>query len=244
MRKFLCGFLAGAIIFGAIGGFAVTYVANTADFKVMVNGEEFTSDPPALVVEGRTYLPLRAMGEALGVPVAWNEELRRAEVGNMAAVAEKNQYSRNNPAPLDTVQTYTKTSEWFDEDNYTVSVRVMETVRGSEALKRIKEANQFNSEPDEGYEYILAKIAFSVQNVKNDGALNVSEYSFTAFSGNNEEMPKKSVVEPEPQLSGKLYAGGNTEGWITVQVKKDDKNPKLAYGIDYNGGNGIWFALQ
>lgn len=36
----------------------------TGGFKVLVNGEEFVSDPPALAVDGRTYLPLRAMGEA------------------------------------------------------------------------------------------------------------------------------------------------------------------------------------
>ena len=80
MKKFIIGFLIGAMIFGTVG-YAVTYVAQPATFKVMVNGEEFISDPPALVVEGRTYLPLRAMGDALGVPVEWNAELNQAEVG-------------------------------------------------------------------------------------------------------------------------------------------------------------------
>ena len=82
MKKFLMGFLTGAVLFASIGVIAaVTYIANPVDFKVMVNGEEFISDPPALEVEGRTYLPLRAIGDALGVPVSWNEELRQAEVG-------------------------------------------------------------------------------------------------------------------------------------------------------------------
>lgn len=81
MKRFIAGFLAGATLFGAIGAFAASYVANPVDFKVLVNGEEFTSDPPPVEIEGRTYLPLRAMGDALGVPVNWNEELRQAEVG-------------------------------------------------------------------------------------------------------------------------------------------------------------------
>ena len=102
MKKFIAGLLAGIILSTAIG-VAALYEANPATFKVMVNGKEFNSDPPALVVEGRTYLPLRAIGEALGVPINWNEELRQAEVGNQAPVAETNQYSRNNPAPLNTV---------------------------------------------------------------------------------------------------------------------------------------------
>ncbi len=83
MKKFISGFVIGAIMFSIIGVFAASYVANPADFKVLVNGEEFVSDPPALVVEGRTYLPLRAIGDALGVPVNWNEELRQAEVGEI-----------------------------------------------------------------------------------------------------------------------------------------------------------------
>lgn len=81
MKKFVTGFIVGAIICSMLGAFAVSYVANPVNFKVLVNGEEFVSDPPALEVNGRTYLPLRAMGEALGVPVNWNQELFQAEVG-------------------------------------------------------------------------------------------------------------------------------------------------------------------
>ena len=85
MKKFLMGFLTGMILFTSIGVIAaVTYIANPVDFKVIVNGEEFVSDPPALEVDGRTYLPLRAIGDALGVPVSWNEKLRQAEVGTMS----------------------------------------------------------------------------------------------------------------------------------------------------------------
>lgn len=81
MKKFILGFILGALIFSVVGVFAASYVADVAGFKVLVNGKEFVSDPPALVVEGRTYLPLRAMGDALGVPVNWNDELGQAEVG-------------------------------------------------------------------------------------------------------------------------------------------------------------------
>ena len=245
MKKFIAGFLSGAILFGTVGAFAVTYIAQPAGFKVLVNGKEFQSDPPALEVEGRTYLPLRAMGEALGVPVNWNEELNQAEVGNSAPVAEKSQYSRNNPAPLNTVQQYIKTSDIFKEDNYTVSIRVMETVRGEKAYKALDAGKVLSyPKPDEGYEYMNIKIAFSVNETKEDMAVNVGDFGFDVFSSNNEESPSTYLASIEPRLQGSLYAGGNTEGWITVQVKKDDKAPKLAYGLDYNGAGGIWFALQ
>ncbi len=63
----------------------------------MVNGEEFVSDPPALIVDGSTYLPLRAMGNTLGVSVDWNEELRQAEIGIVPTTEEITiAYMKNN----------------------------------------------------------------------------------------------------------------------------------------------------
>ena len=81
MKKFISGIVTGALLTSTIA-LAASYVAEPASFKVLVNGKEFTSDPPALVVNGSTYLPLRAVGDALGVPVVWNAELKQAEVGN------------------------------------------------------------------------------------------------------------------------------------------------------------------
>lgn len=80
-KTLVAGFTAGTVLSAALTAAAVTYTAQPASFKVLVNGEEFTSDPPALVVEGKTYLPLRAVGDALGVSVVWNDELGQAEVG-------------------------------------------------------------------------------------------------------------------------------------------------------------------
>ena len=226
MRKFLSGFLVGTVIFSAVGAFAVSYVAEPATFKILVNGEEFVSDPPALVVEGRTYLPLRAMGNALGVPVEWNAELNQAEVGNSAPIASANQYSRNNPAPLNTIQTYTKTSEWFEEDNYTVAVRIMEMVRGNKAYQDLKDRNySVYPEADDGYEYMNVRVAFSVLDTKSDFSVEPYQSNFKTFSSNNEESPLNYYTSIEPLLTGALYEGGNTEGWITVMVKKATWSP-------------------
>lgn len=243
IKKFLSGFAAGAIVFGTVGALAASYVAVPAEFKVFVNGKEFTSDPPALVVEDRTYLPLRAVGDALGVPVNWNAELGQAEDGTTTAQTDTTTYSRSNPAPVNVVQQYTQNIS-YATDNHTIGIRIMETIRGDKAWEMIKAANMFNDEPQEGYEYVLIKAAVSVLSVQNDNAFNVSEYKFAAFSSNNEEMPTRSTVAPKPRLQGKLYAGGNTEGWFSVLVKKDDPSPKLAYGLDYKGSGGIWFALS
>ncbi len=242
MKKFITGLLVGAIL-SSSAVIATSFVAEPASFKVLVNGSEFTSDPPAMVINGSTYLPLRAMGNALGVPVNWNEELRQAEVG-VTSQALSSLYTRTNPAPLNIAQTYKKESDWFEDDNYTVSIKVLEIARGNAIFEPIKENNLLYIEPDEGYEYLNAKISFTVTETKSDFSVSASQAYFQSFTSNNEECPQTVFTYgSKPALSGSLYSGGNSEGWITVMVKKDDPNPKLAYGLDYNGVGGIWFAL-
>ena len=83
MVTLITGILIGAMMFGGVAVYATTqYIATKAEFKVLVNGVEFKGTTgEILVVEGRTYLPLRDMGMALGVSVNWNNELRQVEVG-------------------------------------------------------------------------------------------------------------------------------------------------------------------
>lgn len=83
MKKvFANGFILGAILFGSLTAFATTnYQAITATFPVLVNGKTLTTDKPIVVIDGSTYLPLKAIGEALGVGVNWNNDLKRVEIG-------------------------------------------------------------------------------------------------------------------------------------------------------------------
>lgn len=55
-------------------------IALKATFDIYVNDEEYKGENPPIVIEGRTYLPLRAIGDVLGIEVEWNQELRRVEV--------------------------------------------------------------------------------------------------------------------------------------------------------------------
>lgn len=85
MKKFILGLVMGFILCIGIS-FAddlVSYVAYKANFPIKVNGRDFVSDNPAVAIDGRTYLPLRAMGNALNVKVDWNSEKHQVEVGNV-----------------------------------------------------------------------------------------------------------------------------------------------------------------
>lgn len=86
MKKYLAGFLIGAIVTVGMTAFADeinSWVAEKATFDVYVGGEKFESSKSVAVIDGSTYLPLKDTGTALGVSVEWNAEDRRVEVGEV-----------------------------------------------------------------------------------------------------------------------------------------------------------------
>lgn len=80
MKKFLAGFITCLILTTGVYA-ASTLKATPASFKILLNGNEFKPNTQAVVINGRTMLGLRDMAEALGIPVNWNEEERRVEIG-------------------------------------------------------------------------------------------------------------------------------------------------------------------
>lgn len=73
-----------------------TITANlAADFKFVVNGESWQptdadgSNLVPIVYNGRTYLPARAIGEALDVKVDWDDATRTVILGDAAAPVEE-----------------------------------------------------------------------------------------------------------------------------------------------------------
>ncbi len=62
----LCGAVSFAAMYGHFEGFPVV--------KVLVDGREITGDVPAIVLNGRTMVPVRFVSEALGSNVTWDAE--------------------------------------------------------------------------------------------------------------------------------------------------------------------------
>ena len=69
MKKVVLGFITGVITALTFTAFATStglFTAQQATYDIYVKGEKFISENPPVVIGGRTYLPLRAIGEALG----------------------------------------------------------------------------------------------------------------------------------------------------------------------------------
>ena len=80
IKSLIAGIVLGAVLFSGITVFAANYEALTATFPVYINGGEWKSESPVVVIDGRTYLPLKALGNALSVDVIWNEEHFRVDI--------------------------------------------------------------------------------------------------------------------------------------------------------------------
>ncbi len=81
MKKYVMGFIIGVIVCLSFQSFASNiFQAQQATFEVFIKGDKLASDKPIVAIEGSTYLPLKDIGTALGVPVDWNADKRRVEI--------------------------------------------------------------------------------------------------------------------------------------------------------------------
>ena len=129
-------------------------------------------------------------------------------------------------------------------ENYKARIMLLEVIRGGEAWKRIKEANIFNDPPEEGFEYILAKVRFEyLEGPDPDTKYDLSPLHFTAVSEDGKDYERPLIVDPEPSIGVSLYPGASHEGWVSFHVAIEDSKPTMTFGRDYKGRGGVWFKL-
>lgn len=87
MKRIFIGIIIGIVLTFSTTVFSETvkeYILKKVSYPILVNGIEYIDEElPALNYEGNTYVPLRAVGDILGVGVRWNDELNRAEIDNV-----------------------------------------------------------------------------------------------------------------------------------------------------------------
>lgn len=87
MKKIIFGFIIGSLLFSAmpIKAAVEEYILYRADYKVMVNGAEYSDvESPILNYKGTTYVPMRAVGDLFEANVSWNAELGQAEIKSLS----------------------------------------------------------------------------------------------------------------------------------------------------------------
>lgn len=177
-------------------------------------------------------------------PVTSQEEKPEASADTKAEKKEEKAVGvRSNPLPLgDTITT--KVAIYDDNFNSyaaNLDLTIAGITRGEEAWQQILAENQFNSEPDEGMEYVLVKVEALLKDAETeDDSYNLSSFSFKTVSADGKEYPHVMVVVPSG-LDAKLYNGGATEGHVIGQVRVGED-----FFLSFNGteGSPVFFATK
>jgi hypothetical protein len=125
---------------------------------------------------------------------------------------------------------------------YDIAITVLETVRGNEAMARLKAASADNKMPPEGFEYVLAKVKFELKGryVSDTLSMNIGDepLQWVALSAELVEYPKVSVKVPDPPLVGRVKPGDSLEGWVAFAVERQDSKPIMVFDPDTGGATG------
>lgn len=246
MKKIFLGFLIGLILSMTSVVFAGNEItAFFTNFNFIVNGETKQLDKQPILVNGSSYLPVRAVAEMLGYEVIYHGDTQTIEF-NSKYNDDKNDnnfssdsedvlgFTSNNPAPLNTPVEFQINN---DNGTFLASLSVNKILRGEEAWMMIKEANSINKLPDEGYEYILTMINFELKDSSYKVQYDVNPFHFTLLSSEGIVYPTLIIIPPEPSFSGTLNSGESLNGWIAFRVNKNDDQPLIAY---LKNSGGIW----
>lgn len=221
---------------------AATGVKITAELKqqnIIQAGKTMSKE--VVAYKGTTYVPLREFANLVGVNINYKDgNIYLGDDTNTPSIAS---YNYNNPAPIGTPQI--GYSSDYKTGKYTAEIRITEVIRGNEALEILKANNKYGTLIGDNEEYLIAKISAKILTMEKDGTILFNTNNFMAYSGNNASYSMAPIYRIPNQLSATLTKGGSTEGYIYLEVKKDDMNPKL--GLRTSDSNiitkGIWFAL-
>ena len=126
--------------------------------------------------------------------------------------------------------------------NYDVTITLLETLRGEEALGRLKAANAATPAAREGYEYLLARVRFELRGraVSDKGVFDLggSPFQWVANSADLRAYEGVTVSPPEPALQGPIKAGETREGWLAFAVEQSESQPILIFDPASGGATG------
>jgi hypothetical protein len=126
---------------------------------------------------------------------------------------------------------------------YDITITVLETVRGAEAMNRLKAASADNKQPAQGFEYVLARVKFEHKgravSDKLPFDLGNAPLQWVALAGKDlTEYDRVSVTLPKPALTGMVKPGQSVEGWVAFAVDSKDSKPVMVFDPDTGGATG------
>ena len=126
---------------------------------------------------------------------------------------------------------------------YDITITVLEAVRGSAAMERLKAADPNVKAPADGFDYVLARVKFELKgrSVSDNLSFDLGDepLQWITLSGSElTEYDHVSLTVPKPPLAGKVKAGGSMEGWVAFAVRQNDGKPVMVFDPDTGGATG------
>ncbi len=166
-----------------------TVQAVISDVKVQLNSQALSlqdangNEIKPLIVDGTTYLPVRAISENLGLEVAWNGETRTIDLNSQAA------NTATSPVPQTDKSIYGKGDTWVT-DEWKVTVN---------SVKATDERNEFEKEKPaqvvfvnftfENINYTDDKLYMVIDNLIDEGGNACNSYSVSSSKEYFQSVP-------------------------------------------------------
>ena len=109
----------------------------------------------------------------------------------------------------------------------------------------LKDLSQWNPEPGEGMEYVLALVRVRYVKGPDSSSDYVNHDLFRTLAGDGLSYRTPYFLSPmQPLLSALVFPGATIEGWTTWQVSLSDPEPLLVFGLDLPERGLAWFSLS
>lgn len=151
----------------------------------------------------------------------------------------KQENSRSNPADIGETAIVEK-DDWLD-GHQKYEVELKQIISGDQAWRIVKAGNMFNSPPDTGMHYILAKFRIKVLELEKE-PFDINHAKFDAISKNGVKYTDFiSLSGINPSLRTDLYKGAEYEGWTYFMVNDGDK-PLAVFNQGWD--DEVWFDIS
>ena len=128
--------------------------------------------------------------------------------------------TRTNPAPIGAPVV---NAEW--------EITVLEARRGDDLLADLQAASPFVEPPDEGHEYVAARIRARYMGAGEPAE--ITKFALRPTGSENILYPVPFVDSFDPAFSHYIYPGAVVEGWATYVVRASDTNLSLRFGAPF-----------
>ena len=124
-------------------------------------------------------------------------------------------------------------------------VTVLDVLRGDDALSYLLAANERNPEPNDGFEYIVARLRMHYRRTNDETSYDYMDNDFfSAYSTAQGLLPALDIWVSTDQrynwMNATFYPGGTLEAWTGIQVPIGETNPVLVFTKQ----QPIYLALQ